>query len=101
MAFSQIGVENILERAGEVAVRVDEPGHYRGTRQIDDLGIGVQCLRLLTVADEGDAAIVGDEHRLGAGLLIGEGEERRVAEQLSHGYSFRRGDGSLAQRLLS
>ena len=86
---AQIGIEQVLEGAGEVAVGVDEPRYHGRAAQVYLLGALAEGAGLLDGAHVGDAAVVVDEHRLGASVLVGEGNERCVAEQLAHRSSFR------------
>ena len=88
-ALGQVGVQQVLQRAGEVAVRVDEAGQHRGTAQIHLLGAVGETAGLLGVADVGDAAVVVDEERVGGVDVIDHGDEGGVGEKPFHKFPFK------------
>ena len=88
-ALGQVGVQEVLQRAGEVAVRVDEPGQHGRASQVDLLGALGEAARLFQGADVGDAAVVIDEERVGGVDVVDHGDEGGIGEKSFHEFPFK------------
>ena len=88
-ALGKVGVQEVLQRAGEVAVRVDEPGQHGRASQVDLLGALGEAARLFQGADVGDAAVVIDEERVGGVDVVNHGDEGGIGEKSFHEFPFK------------